>query len=57
MKKYKVTASYLTFCTLEVEAENEDQAWEMAREADGGDFEALPDLADWYINEVQEVTA
>lgn len=36
MKKYKVVASYLTFCELEVEAENEDEAWELAREADGG---------------------
>jgi hypothetical protein len=55
MKKFKVIASYLTFCELEVEAENEDQAWELAREADGGDFEQMNELGDWYINEVVEV--
>ena len=58
MKKYKVTASYLTFCELEVEAENEDQAWDMARDADGGDFEPLKGrwgLSDWRINDVSEV--
>lgn len=54
MKKYKVLASYLTFCELEVEAENEDEAWELAREADGGSFE--PDgFGDWSINDVTEI--
>jgi hypothetical protein len=60
MKKFRVIASYLTFCELEVEAENEDQAWEMAKDADGGDFEPLKgrfsELSDWHINDVQEVT-
>jgi hypothetical protein len=59
MKKFKVIASYLTFCELEVEAENEDEAWELAREADGGDFEPLKgrwqELSDWHINDVSEI--
>jgi hypothetical protein len=53
MKKYKVTASYLTYCTLEIEAKNEDEAWQIARESEGGDFEPLPDIDDWYIEDVQ----
>jgi hypothetical protein len=60
MKKFRVIASYLTFCELEVEAENEDQAWEMAKDADGGDFEPLKgrfsELSGWHINDVSEVT-
>ena len=55
MKKYKVTASYLTFCTLEIEANSEDEAWDIARETDGGDFECTEDLNDWSINEIEEV--
>ncbi len=59
MPKYKVIASYLTFCELEVEADNRDEAWELAREADGGDFEPLKgrwqELSDWHIDSVDEV--
>ena len=58
-KKFKVIASYLTFCELEIEAENEDQAWEIAKDADGGDFEPLNgrwnELSDWHINDVSEM--
>jgi hypothetical protein len=57
MKKFKVTACYSTYCTAEVEAENEDQAYEMARDMDGGDFTESRDNYDWHINEVKEVTA
>lgn len=59
MKKYKVIASYVTFCELEIEAEDRDQAWELAKEADGGDFEPLKgrwgELSDWHIDDVREV--
>jgi len=55
MKKYKVTASYITYCTVEVEAENEDQAYEIAREMDGGDFKESNELGDWHINDIQEI--
>lgn len=56
MKKFKVTACYHTYCTAEVEAETEDQAYEMARDMDGGDFTESRDNYDWHINEVKEVT-
>ena len=57
MKTYKVTAAYYTYCTAEVEAESEDQAYAIAREMDGGDFTPSRENFDWHINEVKEVTA
>ena len=55
MKKYKVTASYLTYCTAEVEADDEDQAYEIARDMDGGDFTESRDNYDWNISDIQEI--
>jgi len=57
MKKYKVLASYRTYVYALVEAENEDQAYEIARDMDGGDFERDKgdDLSDWSIDDIQEV--
>jgi hypothetical protein len=59
MKKFRVIASYLTFCEIEIEAESEDQAWEIACDTDGGDFEPMggrfAELSDWHINDVQEI--
>jgi len=55
MKKFKVIASSITYYTLEIEAESELRAWQLAKEADGGDFE--PDgEGDWDISSVEEVT-
>lgn len=54
MKKFKVTASSISYYTIEVEAENEDEAWALGREADGGDF--APDgEGDWEIYAVTEI--
>lgn len=55
MKKFKVTACYYTYCTAMVEAEDEEQAYELARDMDGGSFEASNDNHDWHINDVVEV--
>lgn len=55
MKKFKVMASYITYCTAEIEAENEDAAYEIARDMDGGDFEPSRDCYDWHINQVTEI--
>jgi hypothetical protein len=57
MKKFKITACYYTYCTAEVEAETEDQAYEMARDMDGGNFTESRENYDWHINDVEEVTA
>lgn len=56
MKKFKVVASSISYYTVEIEAENEDEAWDMAREIDGGDFEPDGD-GDWEIYSVAEVEA
>ena len=57
MKRYKVSASYLTYVHTYVEAESFEQAWDLAVDIDGGDFERDKgdDLSDWSINMVQEV--
>jgi len=57
MKKYRVLASYRTYVYALVEAENEDQAYEIARDMDGGQFERDKgdDLSDWSIDDIQEV--
>jgi hypothetical protein len=56
MKTYKVTACYYTYCTTTVEAESEEQAQEIAKDMDGGDFKQSGELGDWHINDVTEVT-
>ena len=55
MKKFKVTACYYTWCTAEIEAENVDQAYEIARDMDGGDFEDSGNQTDWHINDITEI--
>jgi hypothetical protein len=54
MKTYKVLASSITYFTLEIEAENERQAWLNAKEADGSEFRHDGD-GDWCIVEVEEL--
>jgi hypothetical protein len=53
--KYLVTATMYTKLVCEVEAHSMDEAWAIAKETDGGAFEALPD-GDWEILDVEEVT-
>lgn len=55
MKRYKVTACYYTYCTAVVEAETEDEAYNIAQEMDGGSFKESGELGDWHINEVKEI--
>jgi hypothetical protein len=55
MKTYKITASYMTQCTVEIQAENEEAAYLAARELDGGEFQTDIDGDDWQIDRVEEV--
>ena len=57
MKQYKVTACYTVYCYATVEAENEDDAYTLAQQTDGGDFEMENDygLSDWHIDSVKEI--
>lgn len=58
MKTYKVMAQYTTYVYTFVEAESDEQAWEVAINLDGGDFKDSS-LGDWdvYSVEAQEQTA
>jgi hypothetical protein len=58
MSQYKVTACYTVYCYATVEAENKDEAYAIAKQMDGGDFDMEPDtgLSDWHIDSVHEVT-
>lgn len=57
MKKYKVIASSITYYEVEIEAENEDQAYEIGHLMDGGMFKEVPNSSDWCIYKTEEVTA
>jgi hypothetical protein len=57
MKTYKVTACYYTYCTANVRAKTEEEAYQIAREMDGGDFKQSNELGDWHINSVEETEA
>lgn len=49
MAKYRVWAQSISYVYLDVEAVDEDQAMEIAREADGGDFHE--DGGDWEFSD------
>jgi hypothetical protein len=54
MKTYRVTASYRTFCTVEIEAQDQDHAYDIAKELDGSVFESTIDPDDWHIEHIEE---
>jgi len=54
MKKYIVIASSISYFKLKIEAENDDQAWMIAKDADGSDFTPDGD-GDWEIKDVMEL--
>ena len=56
MKTYKVIASSISYFILEIDAENEQQAWIDASNADGSEFKLDGD-GDWAIIEIQEKTS
>ena len=49
--KYKVTASFITNCTAEVTADNPDEAYQIAKDMDGGEFTQTRQ-DDWKIQEI-----
>lgn len=54
MKTFKVTAKFTTYCTIEIEAEDEHDAYLKGWERDGGDFEHH-EHGGWEIYDVKEV--
>jgi hypothetical protein len=57
LNKYRVTASYTVYCYATVEARSEDEAYEIADQMDGGDFDPETNEAssDWQIAKVVEI--
>ena len=56
MKKFKVTAVMSTYLTVEIEAEDGNEAYALAQDMDGADFEPIsPDAGDWRIYDVIEI--
>lgn len=55
MKKFKVIASSITYYKIEIEAETEDEAWQIAKDTDGGEFKEIA-LGDWAQVDIAEVT-
>jgi hypothetical protein len=56
VKKFKITASFVSYCHAEIEAETQEEAEQIARDMDGGDFIPAQDNDDWTIEAVHEVT-
>ena len=54
MKKFKVTAKFSSYCTIEIFADDQNDAYLKAKELDGGSFEPWGH-DDWEISTVEEV--
>lgn len=47
--KYRVEAEFRYKGYIEIEAPNEDAAWDMAENTDGGEFKEIPETSGWEI--------
>lgn len=47
--KYRVEAEFRYKGYIEVEAPNEDAAWDIAENTDGGEFKEIPETSGWEI--------
>ena len=54
-KRFKVTAVFSRYCEAIIEAHNEDEANELARNMSGDQFTHNGDAGDWRIYDVDEV--
>lgn len=57
MAKYRVWAEMITDCYVEVEAESEEEAMNIAEDIDGGDFitDDSYGSGDWRITHADEI--
>ena len=55
MPKYKVTATMDVGYTAIVEADNQEEAWSIARNGDEADWEQTDNGHDWTLENIQEV--
>jgi hypothetical protein len=56
MKTYKAYATITYELEYTFELEDDEDAWDYARDLDGGEFKEIPDTGEWNIYEVEEVT-
>jgi len=54
MKKWVVTAVVTKDCEMIIEAETEDEAWDIACQADGADFDEVEHSGSWRIDTVEK---
>ena len=50
--KYKIRATMYTYLEAEVEAEDEQHAWELGNDLDGDMFSEVPFTGGWDITDV-----
>ncbi len=55
MAMYRVWAQSISDVYLDVEAESEEEAYEIASEADGGEFIEDPTGGDWIMGDVMKI--
>lgn len=55
MPKFRARAVYYTYCTAFIEADSAEEAYKLAKDADGIDFKPSNESYDWHIDEVVEV--
>jgi hypothetical protein len=55
MKTYKAYATITYDLEYTFELEDDEDAWDYARDLDGGEFKEIPDTGEWNIYEVEEV--
>jgi len=54
MKTYRILASSVEYLYLDIEAENEEEAWQIAYDSDGFDYKSQG-LGDWQIDSVSPI--
>lgn len=57
MKKFKVTVVMSTVLTHEIEAETQEEAWELAINDDGSNYTEVRNSGSWDVCDVVEMEA
>lgn len=55
MRKYRVWARSIDYCYLDVEAESEDEAYDIASQTDGGEFCCDSASGEWEMDHVDKI--
>lgn len=48
-KKFRVWAKSIGYCCIEIEAKSKEEAEEIGKNIDGGDFEEDEEMGEWEI--------